>query len=176
MFYALICLKFIQMLQRIQSVLLALTALVMVSIVFLPLWQKIDREKSEIATITALELTHIRYADDRTTVDEVLVEKNLTYVALLALLAVGVASFSIFQFNNRLRQIQLGALNSLLIGGNMFLVLWLSWDAEKLLLPTEKGAYLMAFYMFPVALILNSMANRFIRKDERLVRDANRLR
>lgn len=164
------------MLQRIQSIFLALAGLAMVVTVFLPLWQKIDVEKSEIATITALELTHIRYADGSAVVDEVLAEENLAYVAGLALLAAGVAFFSIFQYNNRLRQIQLGALNSLIIGGTMFLVLWKSWDAEKLLLPDQKGTYLFAFYLFLVALILNSLANRFIRRDEKLVRDSDRLR
>jgi drug/metabolite transporter (DMT)-like permease len=164
------------MLQRIQSIFLALAAIVMVIIVFLPLWQKIDVEKSEIITVTALEITHIRYAGDGVAVDEVVAEKNIMYVAVLCLLAAGVALFSLFQYGNRLRQIQFGALNSLIIGGTMFLVLYFCWNAEKTMAPDEKGAYLAAFYLFPVALILNSMANRFIRRDERLVRDSDRLR
>ena len=71
------------MLQRIQSIFLALAAIVMVIIVFLPLWQKIDVEKSEIVTITALEITHIRYAGDGVAIDEILAEKNIMYVAVL---------------------------------------------------------------------------------------------
>ncbi len=168
--------KIQKMLQRIQSIFLALTAIVMIVIVFLPLWQKIDTEKSEIITITALEITHIKYADGGAGVDEVLAEKNILYVAVLCLLASGVALYSMFQYTNRLRQIQFGALNSLIVGGTMFLVLYFSWNADKMILPEEKGAYLAAFYMFPLALIFNSMANRFIRRDERLVRDSDRLR
>jgi ABC-type iron transport system FetAB permease component len=164
------------MLQRIQSIFLALTAVVMIVVIFLPLWEKNDMEKSEVVTITALEITHIRYADGATAVDEVITEKNIMYVAALCLIAAGVAMFSIFQYTNRLRQIQFGALNSLIIAGAMFLTLYFIWNAEKMVLPSEKGVYNNAFYLFPVALILNSLANRFIRRDEKLVRDSDRLR
>jgi len=164
------------MIQRIQSIFLAFAAIAMIATVFLPLWQKIDVEKSEIVTVTALELTHIRYADGDSSSDEVLAEKNIMYIALLSLVAAGIASYSIFQYKNRLRQIQLGALNSLVISGALFSALWNSWQAEKLLLPDQKGYYLFAFYLFMASLILNSIANRFIRRDERLVRDSDRLR
>lgn len=164
------------MIQRIQSVFLLLTVSAMTVTVFMPLWQKVDVERSEIVTISALELTHIKYADGQPGSDEVLLEKSTVYIALLALASVAVSLFSIFQYRNRLRQIQLGALNSLLIGGALIATLWNSWKAEELLATEQPGAYLFAFYLFLLSLILNSLANRFIRRDERLVRDSDRLR
>lgn len=175
-FYVLSCAKIHAMIQRIQSVFLLLTVSAMTVTVFMPLWQKVDVERSEIVTISALELTHIKYADGQPGSDEVLLEKSTVYIALLALASVAVSLFSIFQYRNRLRQIQLGALNSLLIGGALIATLWNSWKAEELLATEQPGAYLFAFYLFLLSLILNSLANRFIRRDERLVRDSDRLR
>ncbi len=164
------------MIQRIQSVFLALVAIFMILTLFFPLWQKMDTENSEVATITSLEVTHIKFADDEQGSDEVLYSKNIVYVAILSLLSVAASLFSIFQYRNRLRQIQLGALNSLLIGVPMFIVVYNSLDAEKLISTGFRGSFTWAFYLFPVCLILNSLANRFIRRDEKLVRDSQRLR
>ena len=38
------------------------------------------------------------------------------------------------------------------------------------------GVFLLGFFMIPVAMIANTMANRFIRKDEKLVRSVDRIR
>ena len=164
------------MIQRIQSVFLALVAIFMVLTLFFPLWQKMDTENSEVATITSLEVTHMKFADGDQSSDEVLYSKSIFYVAVLSLLSVAASLFSIFQYRNRLRQIQLGALNSLLIGVPMFIVVYNSLDAENLIVTGFRGSFTWAFYLFPVCLILNSLANRLIRRDEKLVRDSQRLR
>ena len=164
------------MIQRIQSVFLAFTAILMIITLFLPLWQKKDPQNSRETYVTSFEVTQIQYTSEGLASDTVLYEKNIMYVAILSLLAVVASIFSIFQYRNRMRQIQLGALNSLLIGIPMFIVVWNSLDAEKLTQTEFSGTFTWAFYLMPFALILNSLANRFIRRDERLVRDSDRLR
>jgi hypothetical protein len=47
---------------------------------------------------------------------------------------------------------------------------------ESLLQPELQGNYLMGFYLPVVALLFNLLSNRFIRKDEMLVKSADRIR
>ncbi|MCV9387162.1 DUF4293 domain-containing protein [Reichenbachiella ulvae] len=163
------------MIQRIQSVFLLFTAISLVVLVFYPLWNKVDAEKSEVLTLTALEMTHVK-VDIDTGEEQVIAQKPTYYIAAVALLAACVALFSIFKFNNRLLQIKLGALNSLLMAIALGLAVYLIFQGEKQILPMEQGNYLFGFYMFVSAMMFNALANRFIRKDEQLVRSADRLR
>ncbi|MGL1886231.1 MAG: DUF4293 domain-containing protein [Reichenbachiella sp.] len=163
------------MIQRIQTVFLTVTAGCMVALLFFPIWNKIDVEKSEMVELTALTLVH-----QKTDVDTgevfVLMEKDTFYIAILSLIAAVVAGLSIFQFNNRLLQIKLGALNSLLMAGSLGLSVYFLWNAQTILLPGEQGNYIVGFYLYVAAMISNSLANRFIKRDEQLVRSADRIR
>ena len=42
--------------------------------------------------------------------------------------------------------------------------------------PSDQGNFLTGFYAIIAALVLNALANRFIRRDEKLVRGSERLR
>lgn len=79
---------------------------------------------------------------------------------------------SIFLFKNRLLQIRLGLLNILL---NILLVGYLAYSLSKLPggFSSEKGIGLLAPFISIVLLII---ANRFIRKDEKLVKSVDRFR
>ncbi|MDH5609285.1 MAG: DUF4293 domain-containing protein [Cyclobacteriaceae bacterium] len=163
------------MIQRIQSVFLLLVAAAMIAMLFFPLWEKIDFTTSEVATMNAFSLKFETF-DDATGQRNVIMEKNVLYISIGALLAALVALFSIFQYTNRLRQIQLGALNSFLIAATMGLALWFVFKGEALLAVAQQGNYLFGFYLPMGALVFNMLANRFIRRDEQLVRSADRLR
>ncbi|XOV92808.1 MAG: DUF4293 domain-containing protein [Bacteroidota bacterium] len=157
------------MIQRVQSIFLLLTAIIMIAVVFLPLWQKTSTDGSEYITLSALELIYMDKG-------EISLQKDTFYVALLAGLAALVAVYSIFQFKNRLRQMQLGALNSLLMGGALGLTYYYTTKANALLEPSIQGEFLTGFYIIAAALFFNVLANRFIRRDEKLVRSADRIR
>lgn len=163
------------MIQRIQSVFLFFVAASLVTLVFFPLWNKVDVEKSEVITLTALEMTYTKMDID-TGEEQVIATKQTFHIAALALVAAGIALFSIFKFNNRLMQIKLGALNSLVMAIALGISVYLIFQGEKQILPGEQGNYLFGFYMFVSAMMFNALANRFIRKDENLVRSADRLR
>ncbi len=157
------------MIQRVQSIFLLLTAIVMISVIFLPLWDKTSADGNEFISLTALEMTYLEQG-------ELVTQQPTYYIGLLAGLAAIVALFSISQFKNRLRQIQLGALNSLLMGGSLGLTYYYTTKANALLEPNIQGNFLVGFYVIAAGLFFNLLANRFIRRDEKLVRSADRIR
>jgi len=163
------------MIQRIQSLFLLVVSAVMMCMLFFPLWQKTDLNASEMATLDVFILKYEQYTPD-TGERQLIWKRDVFYIAIVASLAALVALFSIFQFKNRLRQIQLGALNSLLIAVTMGISLYLIIVTEKTLAPEDQGNYLFGFYLPVIALFCNMMANRFIRRDEKLVRSADRIR
>lgn len=162
------------MIQRIQSVFLFLVAVVMVVYLFLPIWGKVDFEAREVINLNTFQMVYTQENDNG---QEVIVSVKDTYwLSVLAIIVAGIAFFSIFQYRNRLRQIQLGALNALLMAGTIFLSYYYSTIGEKML-PTEyMGQFYLGFWAVMAALLFNMLANRFIRKDEKLVRSADRIR
>ena len=163
------------MIQRIQTIFLFLVAACMIVYLFFPLWQKVDGEVYEVVTINAFQLVYESY-DPESAERSLISEKSTIAISILAIMAAGVALFSIFQYHDRLRQIKLGALNSLLMAGVVGSSFYFILKAEKMLGIGQQGQYLFGFYLGMVALLFNSLANRFIRKDEKLVRESDRIR
>lgn len=141
----------------------------MITVCFLPLWDKSGNGGEEYVSLTALELIYMDQG-------EISMRKDTFYIALLAGLSALAALYSIFQYRNRLRQMQLGALNSLLMGGALGLTYYYTVKANALFEPMEQGNFLVGFYIIAAALFFNLLANRFIRRDEKLVRSADRIR
>jgi glucan phosphoethanolaminetransferase (alkaline phosphatase superfamily) len=97
-------------------------------------------------------------------------------IGALAAAAAAVAVYEIFQFRNRGKQLMLGSINLLLVVGTLGAMFYFSNKGEQLLNLKLEGQYQMGFYLPTLALLLNLLANRFIRRDEQLVRSADRLR
>lgn len=167
------CSNFKTMIQRIQSIFLLLVALVMLATLFFPFWEEKNIEASEVVTINAFELVYAQTSE--LTGPKIISTKPTWYISALSILAAAVAMISIFQYKNRLRQIQLGAVNSLLMGGNIGLIYYFSTKGEPII-PEHQGDFLNGFFIVAAALFFNALANRFIRNDEKLVRSADRIR
>ncbi|MDN5216030.1 DUF4293 domain-containing protein [Fulvivirgaceae bacterium BMA12] len=164
------------MLQRVQTIFLLCVIISMILMLFLPIWEKATggENEGEQITLNAFYQVHSQAGDNGT---EGQAEKKSTfYIAIFAVLAIAVAGTSMFKYNNRLTQIKLGALNSLLIAGAMGTSLYFAMGGEKIIDPGVQGSYQLGFFMPVAALIFNLMANRFIRKDEKLVKSVDRLR
>lgn len=140
-----------------------------------PIWEKISMAQSQAVQIDAYQLTHYSFTGDKDVVAEEMHTQLLWYIALLAGLSVIVALFAIFQYRKRVLQIKLGALNALLIGGTLIAATVSTYQAEKML-PEGDAHYLTGFWLPVGALLFNLLANRFIRRDELLVRSADRFR
>lgn len=152
--------------QRKQTIFLALTGGLMVLMIFFPAWVAVDGE-------TQYELYPLHYSVTQAGA------KSTTYFpyaisAILAAAAATLAFLEIGKYENRMTQIKMGALNSLLMAGSLgALVYFATQLIEKNQLA---GTYGLSLWMPAGAMISNMIANRFIRRDEKLVRDAERIR
>ena len=162
------------MIQRVQSIFLFLVSVAMISVLFLPIWFK--QGATQTAELDAYKMIISGTQAEAAASNGGTMVSNAVYIAVLAGVSALVALYSIFQFRNRLTQIKLGALNSLLIGFALVAAWYFSNTGNKLVEGEQTGEYLSGFYMPVVALLCNLLANRFIRRDEKLVRDSNRLR
>lgn len=155
------------MIQRIQSVFLLLLALAMLSVVFLPIWTKTDPLTNQTLLLTSTKLAFTQGQGPSV---------NTWVIAALAAASAAVALFEIFQFRNRIRQHQIGIFNVLLILSTIGAGFYYSSIGERMLNVKLEGTFLAGFYLPTLALLLNVLANRFIRRDEQLVRSMDRLR
>ena len=155
------------MLQRIQTLFLAIVSIGMVGFLALPVWSKTS--PTENAVLDAFQLVHHQGISSYIT--------PTWYIAVLAVLVAGVAAFAITRFKNRLVQSALCALNSILMTALMATVLYFSYSKGKNLFdPQEPGSYQLGFFALLVAMLSNVLANRFIRRDERMVKESERMR
>jgi hypothetical protein len=149
------------MIQRIQSVFLALVIGIYVALLFIPVY-KIKTLTNVIKGSPSILETNYRLSSIP------LLSIAMACVSLVALIA-------IFSYKNRKRQIRIcriGAVISILISANalVFPQFYLHGVDHSVLL-FGIGAYLL-----PVNIILFALAARFIKKDDDLVRAADRLR
>jgi glucan phosphoethanolaminetransferase (alkaline phosphatase superfamily) len=158
------------MIQRIQSVFLLLLALSMLSLLALPLWHKVDALTHQELTLTAFNFRAANMPQPPT-------NAPVWIIAVLALASAAVAVYEIFQFRNRFTQLKLGMLNLLLLVATFGAAFYFSNQGEAFLNPKLEGHNLPALYLPTLGLLLNLLANRFIRRDEQLVRNSyDRLR
>jgi hypothetical protein len=160
------------MIQRIQTLFLLLSSVCMILFLFLPVWLKIDAVTGELYKVYSTYLVHQVNAEPNVK----LTFLPYAYGGGIAILTVLISWIEIFQYKNRLTQIKLGALNSLLMTGSLVLMVYLTYKVQNDILPNILGEYKIGLFMPAAALIWNSIANRFIRKDEKLVRSVNRIR
>ena len=98
-------------------------------------------------------------------------------ITILLTLSTIVTLVTIFSFKNRIRQMMLGLINSLLLAGAMGYAFWVIFkEAMPAFEPEAQGKYGYGFYAMVVALLANMIANRLVRKDEMLVQSSNRMR
>ncbi|WP_254244890.1 DUF4293 family protein [Hymenobacter sp. BRD67] len=142
----------------------------MLSLLALPLWHKVDALTHQELTLTAFGFTPTNMLRPAT-------NAPVWVIGVLALASAAVAMYEIFQFRTRFTQLKLGMLNLLLIMATFGAAFYFSNQGETFLNPKLEGQFQPAFYLPTLALLLNLLANRFIRRDEQLVRNSyDRLR
>ena len=92
---------------------------------------------------------------------------DLQYPSLFLLLSTLLALFAIFQFKNRLRQLMIVNLSRLSIAISFFLLIIFKEEGNQL----YYGSFLL---ILPYIILL--ISSYFIKKDEKLVRSADRIR
>ena len=152
--------------QRIQTVFLAIAVISLVACIFLPIWG-FNASDGTIHELYPLHYSTIQNGARTTNYFPYCI------TAVLAIASATLAIVSIRRYDNRLLQMKIGALNSFLMAGTIASGIVLSHNLTKI---TGGGQYGFGLFVPGIAVVCNLIANQFIRRDERLVRDSNRLR
>jgi hypothetical protein len=148
--------------QRIQTVFLGLTIIASIISLILPVWQ--GQLDGSLITLTPFYLTQKEAYD--------YMPYCITAVLLVA--SITVSLIEVKRFDNRILQMKLGFLNTLILAGSMVCVAVFTMNLTKEYPTGAKNG--MGMFLIFGAVLCNWLALRFIRRDERLVRDSDRLR
>ena len=152
--------------QRIQTVFLLIAIVSLILSIFFPLWT-LTEASGKIHQLFPLHYTQIENGIRNTQYFP------YTITAILVIASATISIIEIRSFRNRLLQMKLGALNSLFMAGAIASAVFFSQDFVKTF---KGGSYGIGLWLPGIAVICNLLANRFIRRDEKLVRDSGRLR
>ncbi len=156
------------MIQRIQTIFLFLVVVCMGITIGSELWEQAVNGQSWKLSAFALENLG---ADG-----EVVSSSSKWYIGALAAFVGLLALISIFQYKSRARQMMLNMINSLLMVGLVASVFLTTNGLNSELGMEVAGSYKVGFWVILAAMVCNMLANRFIRKDEALVRSVDRIR
>ena len=169
------------MIQRVQTIFLFLIVVAMSVALSNPLWEKAGVRSSELANLTALQYSEQQAIPQQPglplSTSPTTVITPVWYLGLLLALVALSSVYAIFQYRNRLTQTALCAVNALMLTSIMGIILYRTLYAGKAYgNSADQGNFLPGFYAIVAALVFNALANRFIRRDERLVRGSDRIR
>lgn len=151
--------------QRIQTLFLVLVVVSMVVSLFLPIWKFTEGTKE--LQLFPLHFTALENDQRITTYFPYCI------TAILMAAAATIAILEIKRFDNRLMQIKLGTLNSLILAGVMICVVVFYNNVTK---EYGYGRYGLSLWIPFIGVACNWLAIRFIRRDEKLVRNSDRIR
>lgn len=148
------------MIQRIQSIYLFLASALMVAINWLPLAEfNIDNQEKTLFTTFGIGNGTIT-----------------TYpIAVIAILSATLSLIAIFMYKNRIRQIKVTSI-SLFLSIMFYAVFIMYWWFSKDVLVSQETSISYGLVAPAIAVILNFLAVRAIKADEKLVRSADRIR
>lgn len=165
--------------QRPQTLALAGIIVLMLSTLFAPIWSGgLPGGDSYSFDANGVYQSAAVTAENGIGGPVVKMEGNTAYwVYSLCIAAAVIATLSITQFNNRINQMKLGMANSLIMSGlAVYLVVTATNLAKLARVGPEVGNFQIGFWLPFIAMLLNTVANRLIRKDEKLVRSMDRIR
>ena len=96
----------------------------------------------------------------------VFLKETLSYARLCVFLSVGLNIFSIFQFRNRNRQIIINQISKLFLSFAFIIIIFQRGELN----------FTIGLFLFIIPYLLIILANYLIRKDDKLVKSADRIR
>jgi len=153
--------------QRIQTVFLVIAIISLIAAILFPIWIH-----------TAIGQTHKLFAFHYSITGqsgEMITTQYMPYMttAILAIASITLMVIEIGKYKNRVLQMKLGALNSLFLAGTILSAFVFGNQLAK---EFHGGQFGLGLWLPGLAVLCNLLANRFIQRDEKLVRDSNRLR
>jgi len=164
------------MIQRLQTLFLLGVIICMALAITLPLWEKTNADSGIKYALDAFYWQEFQKGDNTTSSWILTSSKPSYYLAGIAALVCLVALYAIFQFKKRTFQIKIGALNAFLMMAYIALATYFIYQGESKIGMETRGIFKPGYFLPLGAMILNSLANRFIKKDEDLVRSVDRIR
>jgi len=160
------------MIQRIQTIFLFLVVVAMGVTLGTPLWEQVDTGSGsgDSWVLTGFMLANFDSAG------EVIQSSSKWYIAAIASFVGLLALISIFQYKTRSRQMMLNMINSLFMVGLVAIVFLTTNGINQEIAAEVAGEYQIGFWAILAAMVCNMLANRFIRRDEALVRSVDRIR
>lgn len=160
------------MIQRIQTVFLFLVVVAMGVAIGFPMWLQSTQvgQVQETWSLTAFTLNNLNSSG------EIIQASSKWYVGAMVIVSAILALVSIFQFANRGRQMLVNMINSLLMVALVSVIFFTTSGVNTDLGAGSNGEYQIGFWAILVATVCNMLANRFIRRDELLVRSVDRIR
>ena len=158
------------MLQLIQTLLLSVVSIAMLATTALPIWEKSSAALNEKVTLTSYALEYLKGTASVSSA-------NTMVIIILAIISACIAAFSITQYKKRMLQMTLGLINSILIAVILGYTFYQVFKVGiPMFEPENQGSYEVGFFAMVLAMLCNMIANRFIRRDEMLVKSADRMR
>lgn len=157
------------MIQRVQTIFLLLVVIAMGITLGTPIW---DQSAGTAGSweLSAFLLTNLDASG------EMIETVSKWYLAALACFIGLLALISIFQYRNRGRQMMINMVNSLFMVGLVAAVFLTTNGVNEEIGSQAAGSYHIGFWAVLAAMVCNMLANRFIRRDEALVRSVDRIR
>ena len=161
------------MIQRVQSIFLLIATIIPIVLIFIPLgYLTTDAAQYVYNSISLKE----NIPDGASVI-------RLYYLAFCLLLTAGMSCFALFRYKNRVKQMQTVSFTMIIFLVTLLLILWVCPDIIfKKFFGARMEDFIFTFNTVPliIMIIIEAvclfMANRFIKKDEELVRSADRLR
>jgi hypothetical protein len=142
----------------------------MAASLFLPNWEKTSPDGGIRIIQNAFEMTVTFPAPQEPKVI------SRWYIALGLMVVAGLAGFSISQYRKRMNQLKIGFGLTLSVTLCLVAIMLGGREGEAFTEPARHGQYGYGFYCLFIALFLNMISNRLIRRDEHLVRSMDRIR
>ena len=165
------------MIQRIQTIFLILVIATMVGFCFSKVWVKVNEKTADEIILTPLSMTYYNGSVGEHQLSNISVaESSMIHILVLAAIVSLLALISIVNFKKRVSQMKFGFVNTLLLIIIIALLNYQIVEGDKLVPHPTYGSYQIGFFLPVLALIFNIAANFYIKKDEDLVRSADRIR
>ena len=161
------------MIQRVQSIFLLIAIIVPVVLIFIPLGY--------------VDTNMARYVYDSISLKEMVPDGasviRLYYLAFCLFMTAALSAVALFTYKNRVKQMQIVSITMIVFLITLLLILWICPDVVfKKFFAARMEDYTFIFNTVPLLIMIVVeavclfFANRFIKKDEELVRSADRLR
>ncbi|MCE7057385.1 DUF4293 domain-containing protein [Algoriphagus sp. AGSA1] len=158
------------MIQRVQSIFLLLVAIAMGLTLGMGLWVQDIGSSGGSWTLDAFFMKQLDASG------EIMISTSNWYIGAIAAFVGLLAIISIFQYRNRARQMMINMINSLFMVGLVAIVFLTTNGVNKDIGAMDNGTYQVGFWAILAAMVCNMLANRFIRKDEALIKSVDRIR